>query len=116
MSSVAFLGPEGTFSAIFARKRYGKRAEFVSCPTIESVFEKVGTRCFSNTLTGVTRFEILVDGGSVGYRVNGGSRIALPRLKQRLPQHLEFACLAVDVQGSGHGIPVFRRALFRGAQ
>jgi len=42
MSSVAFLGPEGTFSGILARKRFGKRSELVSCPTIESVFEKVG--------------------------------------------------------------------------
>jgi hypothetical protein len=56
MSSVVFFGPEGTFSGILARKRFGKRAELVSCPTIESVFEKVGTGLFANTLAGVTRF------------------------------------------------------------
>jgi chorismate mutase / prephenate dehydratase len=39
--SVCYLGPEGTFSHILARKRFGKRAILVPCPTVEAVFERV---------------------------------------------------------------------------
>ena len=38
---VNYLGPEGTFSHILARKRYGKGAVLNPCPTIEAVFERV---------------------------------------------------------------------------
>ncbi len=41
MSKVAYLGPEGTFSGILARQRFGKKAELVACPTIDAVFESV---------------------------------------------------------------------------
>lgn len=43
MSKVAYLGPEGTFSDILARKRYGTKVAQGACPTIESVFEKVAS-------------------------------------------------------------------------
>ena len=39
--SVCYLGPEGTFSHILARKRFGTRAILVACPTVEGVFEQV---------------------------------------------------------------------------
>jgi chorismate mutase/prephenate dehydratase len=39
--SVCYLGPEGTFSHILARKRFGRRARLVACPTVESIFERV---------------------------------------------------------------------------
>jgi chorismate mutase / prephenate dehydratase len=39
--SVNYLGPEGTFSHILARKRFGKHALLTPCPTIEAVFERV---------------------------------------------------------------------------
>jgi len=41
MSIVAYLGPEGTFSDILARQRFGIKAGHEACPTIGSVFEKV---------------------------------------------------------------------------
>jgi len=41
MNSIAFLGPEGTFSGILARKRFGRSAQLSPCPTIESVFDHV---------------------------------------------------------------------------
>jgi chorismate mutase / prephenate dehydratase len=41
VKSVSYLGPEGTFSHILARKRFGKRAVLVACPTVESVFDRV---------------------------------------------------------------------------
>lgn len=40
MNPVAFLGPDGTFSGILARKRFGG-GPHVSCPTIEGVFDTV---------------------------------------------------------------------------
>ena len=43
MKSLAFLGPEGTFSDILARQRFGG-AEYVDCPTIERVFDCVLAR------------------------------------------------------------------------
>jgi chorismate mutase / prephenate dehydratase len=39
--AVNYLGPEGTFSHILARKRFGERAVLTSCPTIEAVFDRV---------------------------------------------------------------------------
>ena len=41
MSKVAFLGPEGTFSDILARKRFGTDHPHEACPTIEAVFDAV---------------------------------------------------------------------------
>ncbi len=38
---VYYLGPEGTFSHILARKRFGTRAELAASPTIEGIFEGV---------------------------------------------------------------------------
>ena len=39
--SVCYLGPEGTFSHILARKRFGRRAILAACPTIEAIFDRV---------------------------------------------------------------------------
>ncbi|MCX8512255.1 MAG: hypothetical protein ORN83_10880 [Chthoniobacteraceae bacterium] len=41
MSKVAYLGPEGTFSGILARQRFGKKTELLPCQTIDAVFEAV---------------------------------------------------------------------------
>jgi len=41
MLEVFYLGPEGTFSHILARKRFGARARFSARPTIEKVFDGV---------------------------------------------------------------------------
>lgn len=41
MRSVCYLGPEGTFSHILARKRFGRRTILVACPTIEAIFDRV---------------------------------------------------------------------------
>ena len=41
MKSIAYLGPEGTFSAILARQRFGEGPEFLDCSTIEGVFDRV---------------------------------------------------------------------------
>lgn len=41
MKSIAYLGPEGTFSAILARQRFGVGAEHLDSSTIEGVFERV---------------------------------------------------------------------------
>jgi len=38
---VFYLGPEGTFSHILARKRFGARARLSASPTIEAVFDGV---------------------------------------------------------------------------
>jgi len=39
MPPVFYLGPEGTFSHILARQKFGRRAELVACPTIDAIFE-----------------------------------------------------------------------------
>jgi prephenate dehydratase len=41
MSQVAYLGPEGTFSGILARQRFGKKADLTACAGIDGVFESV---------------------------------------------------------------------------
>ena len=43
MSKVAYLGPEGTFSDILARQRFGPKTTYAGCPSIEAVFEKVSS-------------------------------------------------------------------------
>jgi prephenate dehydratase len=46
MNSVAYLGPEGTFSWILARARFGDAKELVPCPAIDAVFDAVlGGKC-----------------------------------------------------------------------
>lgn len=41
MGGIAYLGPEGTFSGILARRRFGAAARLVPCPAIDGVFESV---------------------------------------------------------------------------
>ena len=41
MKSVAYLGPEGTFSAILARQRFGVGQEFLDCSSIDGIFDRV---------------------------------------------------------------------------
>lgn len=41
MASLYYLGPEGTFSHILARKRFGKRAPLAAAETFEGVFDGV---------------------------------------------------------------------------
>lgn len=41
MGGIAYLGPEGTFSGILARRRFGAKAPLVPCPAIDGVFESV---------------------------------------------------------------------------
>jgi chorismate mutase/prephenate dehydratase len=43
MSIVAYLGPEGTFSWILARARFGEKKELFPCPAIDAVFEAVAS-------------------------------------------------------------------------
>lgn len=40
MPPVFYLGPEGTFSHILARQRFGKKADLISCATIDQIFER----------------------------------------------------------------------------
>ncbi len=41
MKSIASLGPEGTFSAILARQRFGADAEYFDCGSINGIFDRV---------------------------------------------------------------------------
>ena len=41
MKSIAYLGPEGTFSAILARQRFGEGPEFLDCSSIDGIFDRV---------------------------------------------------------------------------
>lgn len=41
MKKIAYLGPEGTFSDILARQRFGETPEYLDCATIEGVFNRV---------------------------------------------------------------------------
>lgn len=41
MNAVAYLGPEGTFSWILARSRFGDKKALIPCPAIDAVFEAV---------------------------------------------------------------------------
>lgn len=40
MPPVYYLGPEGTFSHILARQRFGRRAQLIGCPSIDAIFEQ----------------------------------------------------------------------------
>lgn len=40
MPSVAYLGPEGTFSHLLARQRF-KNSDLVSCSTVEAIFDQI---------------------------------------------------------------------------
>jgi chorismate mutase/prephenate dehydratase len=54
MTRLAYLGPEGTFSGILARRRFGTGADLVPCPTIDAVFESVSS---GNTALGLVPVE-----------------------------------------------------------
>ncbi|MFZ4774590.1 MAG: prephenate dehydratase [Terrimicrobiaceae bacterium] len=41
MKSIAYLGPEGTFSDILARQRFGAEPAYLDCASIEAVFDRV---------------------------------------------------------------------------
>lgn len=41
MPPIFYLGPEGTFSHILARKRFGARADLIPCASIEGIFDAV---------------------------------------------------------------------------
>lgn len=41
MKSIAYLGPEGTFSAILAHQRFGEGPAYFDCGSIEGVFDRV---------------------------------------------------------------------------
>ncbi|MEI6279547.1 MAG: prephenate dehydratase domain-containing protein [Verrucomicrobiae bacterium] len=41
MKTIAYLGPEGTFSDILARQRFGARALYFDCDALEGVFDRV---------------------------------------------------------------------------
>jgi chorismate mutase/prephenate dehydratase len=56
---VAYLGPEGTFSQLAARKLFGLQARYRECATIEAVFEAVSSR---DATYGVVPFENSTEG------------------------------------------------------
>ena len=41
MKTIAYLGPEGTFSDILARQRFGEGAVYLDVPAIDVVFDRV---------------------------------------------------------------------------
>jgi len=41
MKSLAYLGPDGTFSAILARQRFGNPTILLDCKTIEEIFDRL---------------------------------------------------------------------------
>ncbi len=56
---VAYLGPEGTYSELAARRHFGSRAEFVPVSTIASIFDAVEKR---QVELGVVPFENSTEG------------------------------------------------------
>jgi chorismate mutase/prephenate dehydratase len=56
---VAYLGPEGTFTQMAARRLFGLQARYHECATIEGVFEAVESR---ETTYGVVPFENSTEG------------------------------------------------------
>lgn len=56
---VAYLGPEGTFSQLAARKLFGREARYRECATIEAVFEATAS---GDTTYGVVPFENSTEG------------------------------------------------------
>ena len=56
---IAYLGPEGTFSQLAARKLFGLQARYRECATIEGVFEAVES---GDTTYGVAPFENSTEG------------------------------------------------------
>lgn len=57
---VAYLGPEGTFSQLAARKLFGREARYRECVTIEGVFEAVSSK---DATYGVVPIENSTEGG-----------------------------------------------------
>ena len=41
MKSIAYLGPEGTFSDILAKQRFGADSVYLGCTSIEGIFDRV---------------------------------------------------------------------------
>lgn len=56
---VAYLGPEGTFSQLAARRLFGLQAQYRECATIEAVFEATAS---GDTTYGVVPFENSTEG------------------------------------------------------
>lgn len=56
---VAYLGPEGTFSQLAARRLFGLQAQYRECATIEAVFEATSS---GDTTYGVVPFENSTEG------------------------------------------------------
>jgi chorismate mutase/prephenate dehydratase len=56
---VAYLGPEGTFSQLAARRLFGLQARYRECATIDGVFEAVGSK---DATYGVVPFENSTEG------------------------------------------------------
>ncbi|MBX3227891.1 MAG: prephenate dehydratase [Labilithrix sp.] len=56
---VAFLGPEGTFSQLAARRLFGLQAQYRECATIDAVFEATSS---GDTTYGVVPFENSTEG------------------------------------------------------
>jgi chorismate mutase / prephenate dehydratase len=56
---VAYLGPEGTFSQLAARRLFGLQARYRECATIDAVFEAVGSK---DATYGVVPFENSTEG------------------------------------------------------
>lgn len=70
---IAFDGPGGWFasSAQIVGAGWNNYAFTLAAANFTYISGSGGTGSFSNTLAGVTRFEILAGGGSVSYRGNG---------------------------------------------
>jgi chorismate mutase / prephenate dehydratase len=92
MPPVFYLGPEGTFSHILARQRFGRRANLIPCPTIDAIFEST---LADETATGLVPIENS-SGGAVY-----DSMDQLIRLAGKIFLHEELA-LDVRIALLGH--------------